>query len=671
MRRVAVPLAAVALGVVLAHAQTPTPAPNQQVFRAGTDVVSVNVSVRASGAPVNDLHAADFVLLDNGVQQRIESVEMQAVPADVTLLVETSDAVSGYVGSLSNQVQKIAALVRPDDRLSVMTIDTYVTEVLPRQPVLNPQIGRFTPGGLSSANDALAMALLRHADPDRPHLVIAITNAIDTMSLLDLAAVREIARESSAVLHVALIDLAEEIPDPPAKPYLKSSWQRLNGFRCGTSLQCSLTRLFWRARDDRPFGLFHYEDFDPLKEAAELTGGKMYLPGVFTDRTAAAIFEKVFADYRQGYILRYTPQGVKREGWHEISVTVPSAPSYTVHARRGYAVDARSPDATATTPGAAAAIRPANANASPALSVLVDAYGRGDFAAARTALGATADRAKVIRDFRAGGNPWPGDPRREAVFALELAEAGLLAHRDDARLASRDLLASYAKLVRQPFTPDEFERNWLWAEIAMLEGVLQPGATEGVVANALKRFPEEPRFLLARAVAADQRASFTPTSPTGRVVTAPAIDVGGAYDAAIAQPATAAEARLRKAWYLHRLGQNTSALPLLDAAPGRSPEAGLRYLRELFRGHILIALGQDDAAIAAYRLAHAIFPNAQSANVALMNALYTHGDRREAEALSEAIQAAKGDAADPWWSYWQGDYRFYPAVIGRLRGFVQ
>ena len=670
MRRVAGPLAVVALWVVLTHAQTPAPAPNQQVFRAGTDVVSVNVSVRASGAPVGNLRAADFVLLDNGVPQRIESVETDIVPADVTVLVETSDAVSGYVGSLSNQVQKIAALVRPDDRLSVMTIDTYVTEVLPRQPVLNPQIGRFTPGGLSSANDALAIALLRHVDPDRPHLVIAITNAIDTMSALDLDAVREIARESSAILHVALIDVGEEFPDPPAKPYLKSSWQRLNGVRCETSLQCTLTHSFWRARDDRPFGLFHYEDLDPLKETAELTGGKMYLPGVFTDRTAAAIFEKVLADYRQGYILRYTPQGVKREGWHEISVTVPSASSYTIHARRGYAVDARS-EAAAATPGPVAAIRPANTNASSALRVLVDAYGRSDYAAVRTALGATADRAKVIRDFRAGGNPWPGDPRREAVFALELAEAGLVAHRDDARLAARDLLVSYAKLIRQPFTPDEFERNWLWAEIALLEGVLQPGATEGVVANALTRFPDEPRFLLARAVAADQRAAFTPTSPTARAVTAPAIDVGDAYDAAIAHPTTAAEARIRKAGYLHRLGQDTSALPLLDAATSRSPEAGLRYLRELFRGHVLSSLGQSDAAIAAYRAAHAIFPDAQSANVALMNALVTHGDRREAEALSEAIQSAVRDAPDPWWSYWQGDYRFYPAVIRRLRGYVQ
>jgi tetratricopeptide (TPR) repeat protein len=301
----------------------------------------------------------------------------------------------------------------------------------------------------------------------------------------------------------------------------------------------------------------------------------------------------------------------------------------------------------------------------------VDAYGRGDYAGTRTALGATVDRAKVIRDFRAGGNPWPGDPRREAVFALELAEAGLVAHRDDARLAARDLLVSHAKLVRQPFTPDEFERNWLWAEIAMLEGVLQPAATEGVVANALKRFPDEPRFLLARAVAADQRASFSATGAAPRSQALPAIDVAEAYDAAIAHPSTAAEARIRKAWYLHRLGQNTSALPLIDAALARSPDTSLRYLRELFRGHVLMSLGQSESAIAAYRAARTISPDAQSASVALMNALYTRGDRREAEALSEAVQAAQGNANDPWWSYWQGDYRFYPAAIGRLRGFLQ
>ncbi len=655
MRRVAATLVAAAIWTLFVRAQTPTPTPQPQqpVFRGGTDVVSVNVSVRASGAAVANLQASDFVLLDNGVRQRIQSVELEAVPADVTVLVETSDAVSASIGSMSDQVQKIAALVRPFDRLSIVDIDTYVTELLPMQPVLNPELGKLTGGGRSSANDALAAALLRHVDPDRPHLIIAITNAVDTMSALDLATVRGLARESSGVLHVALIDIGEDFPDPPAKPFLKSSQQRLNSARCGTSFQCSLTHLFWRARDDRPFGLFHYEDFDPLREAAEITGGKMYLPGVFTDRTAAGIFNKVFADYRQGYVLRYTPQGVKREGWHELSVTLPSQSSYTVHARRGYAIDAPKP-----------APSPVSESA---LATVIASYGRGDYGTAMRTLRAAPDRAKAIRDFRSGGNPWPGDPHREAIFALELAGVGLLAHRDDAQQAAWELLKSYTKLVRRPLTPDEFERSWLWTEIAMLEGALQPNATDAAVDSALKRFADEPRFLLARAVVADQRALLGLTPNPFSAVT----DLGAAYDAAIAHAETATEGRIRKAWYLHRRGQHNEALALLDAADGRISENALAYLRELFRGHVLLSLGRGSNAIGAYRAAHALSPDAQSATVALMNALYTQGDRREAETLSEAIQSATRETGDPWWAYWQGDYRFYPAIIGRLRAALQ
>ena len=84
------------------------------------------------------------------------------------------------------------------------------------------------------------------------------------------------------------------------------------------------------------------DDFDLLRKTAEETGGALHEPGVFTDRTAAAIFEKLYNEYRESYLLRYMPQGVRREGWHDIRVTIPAYPSYTIHARRGYAVDARS-----------------------------------------------------------------------------------------------------------------------------------------------------------------------------------------------------------------------------------------------------------------------------------------------------------------------------------------
>jgi hypothetical protein len=43
-----------------------------------------------------------------------------------------------------------------------------------------------------------------------------------------------------------------------------------------------------------------------------------------------------------------------------------------------------------------------------------------------------------------------------------------------------------------------------------------------------------------------------------------------------------------------------------------------------------------------------------------------HGDRQEAEALAEAIQTADG-ALDPWWRYWQGDFRGFADIRAQLR----
>ena len=45
----------------------------------------------------------------------------------------------------------------------------------------------------------------------------------------------------------------------------------------------------------------------------------MHPPGVFVDRSAAAS-STLFNDYRHSYILRYSAEGVARDGWHEITV---------------------------------------------------------------------------------------------------------------------------------------------------------------------------------------------------------------------------------------------------------------------------------------------------------------------------------------------------------------
>jgi hypothetical protein len=43
------------------------------------------------------------------------------------------------------------------------------------------------------------------------------------------------------------------------------------------------------------------------------------------------------------------------------------------------------------------------------------------------------------------------------------------------------------------------------------------------------------------------------------------------------------------------------------------------------------------------------------------------GDRAAATLLAEEIQAAPAGAWDPWWNYWQGDYRLAANTLARLR----
>jgi hypothetical protein len=79
--------------------------------------------------------------------------------------------------------------------------------------------------------------------------------------------------------------------------------------------------------------------FAPLRNAAQLTGGDLYWPGVFANRTASAIFDKLYSDYRQRYLLRYAATGVTPEGWHDIKVTIPTVPNAEINAKRGYFVE--------------------------------------------------------------------------------------------------------------------------------------------------------------------------------------------------------------------------------------------------------------------------------------------------------------------------------------------
>ncbi len=607
------------------------------VFRTRIDAVPVEVSVRSGGTPVGGLTARDFVLLDNGVRQQIEVVDPEEVPLDVSLLIDTSGSTAPFVEQLKADMRKIAALLRPDDRLRLLTIDTSVNEIFPMQPAArHPAIDRMTVSGLTSLYDALAASMLRPVGANRRHIVIAMTDGVDTISALDARAFREVARRSEATLHIAHVN--------------PGGASNLAAFQCRLMGLCSLSQRFW----------IPFQDHDPavLADAARLTGGDLYEPGLFSGGPVS-IFKQILDDFRRSYVLRYMPRNVAPTGWHELKVRVPAAPSYWICARSGYAIGVTGPP-----PGGADSAPVWAATARPlatAIESVVGLYDRGDYNAAADALRRLPNPAQFIRDFRAVGNPWPANPRREAALVIEIAEAALYRHDVAARDEALALLESYNRLVRNPLGADSFERLWYWAELTTVEGLIRPELARPFVVNALKRCPDEPRFVLAQAIISDQ------TTPLGTPDGVVAEEAMGLYDAAMRFAITASEAQLRKAYLLHRRGRHEDAVALLDTMRARETDQILVYFSQLLRGHFNDALGHVDQAANAYRAALVTWPNAQAPRVGLMALLFRNGDRIAAERMADSIQTAAADAFDPWWQYWQADYRSYPAAMSALR----
>ena len=79
------------------------------------------------------------------------------------------------------------------------------------------------------------------------------------------------------------------------------------------------------------------EGSEILKDAAERTGGEVHIGQRFF-RSSALLgeFRRIFEDFRQSYILRYSPVSSPAPGWHAIDVAVPSVRDSTVRARKGY-----------------------------------------------------------------------------------------------------------------------------------------------------------------------------------------------------------------------------------------------------------------------------------------------------------------------------------------------
>lgn len=272
--------------------------------------------------------------------------------------------------------------------------------------------------------------------------------------------------------------------------------------------------------------------------------------------------------------------------------------------------------------------------------------------------------------------------RNIVTFALDLAGVNALTQ----GLAARSMIESVCSSVRRHMPPTDFDHQWQLAALALMEGEMDPDGLRGHLEHLEQQFPDEPRALLAHALADEQMtapielvaesdraaAEFTKRrNPTGVASNVLMERAANSYERLLKVDALRPEASLRLAHVqigLHRYEPALASLDIVDAA---SDDPYLLYLSHLFRGIALEALNRTAAAQAAYRDALTIGPDAHAATIALATSLFRSGHRDEADTLASALVSHDDPTRDVWWAYYSGDFHLWALLMSHVREYVK
>jgi VWFA-related protein len=311
----------------------------QQLFKSTVEGVALPVTVKSGGKFVSGLKAADFEVRDNGVVQQIRTFDADAVPLDLTLLLDASTSVDGpLLEQLKFAVVDTAALLHDNDRLRLIAVSQVLREVVPwRSRHETIPLDALGAEGGTSLYDALVAGMIRRAEPGRRQLVIAFTDGRDSTSIVDEAEAFQVARLADAVVDV-VIPLAkdERPPDRPVTNSLRQQTLDTQLFTGSNVANGTPSDLANRAREMKPWEI---KDalVAALNDLVSPTAGRVFT--FDAKQSVGREFRRVLDEYRSGYVLQYVPEGVPAAGWHDIAVTLTRPGKYDVRARKGYQND--------------------------------------------------------------------------------------------------------------------------------------------------------------------------------------------------------------------------------------------------------------------------------------------------------------------------------------------
>ena len=303
MRSATVILAAlIAVAALTAAAQQNDTDETLPSFRAGVDVVSLNVTVTdAENRFITDLDREHFQIFEDGVLQEITFFSRARLPIALSVLIDTSASMDKRMRTAQEAAIGFSRSLGPDDLAEIIDFDGRV-EILQNftndLELLGDAIRRTSAGGSTSLYNALYVALkdlskapLRPSEVRRQAIVM-LSDGEDTSSLITFDEVLELAKRSETGIYT--IGLQEE--------------------------------------EDERSG-FREADF-VLRQLAYETGGRAFFPEDVND--LPAIYQQISDEISSQYSVGYISANPLRNGqWRQTVVRVDRERT-TARTKQGY-----------------------------------------------------------------------------------------------------------------------------------------------------------------------------------------------------------------------------------------------------------------------------------------------------------------------------------------------
>jgi Ca-activated chloride channel homolog len=282
--------------------QTQRQAPS---FRAGVELVSLNVTVSEAMHFVTDLAQDDFSVFEDGVKQDVTFFNATHLPIALALLLDTSASMDTKLPTAQEAAIGFAKRLRQQDLAEVIDFDSRVIVLqgfTNSAADLEQAIRRTSPGGSTSMYNAIYIALkdlkkvvARNVEEIRRQAIIVLSDGEDTSSLLPFEEVLDLAKRSETAIYT--IGLREN------------------------DATSSGSRLFREA------------EF-VLRQLSQETGGRAFFPNHVAD--LAGVYGQISDELSSQYTVGYTSKNARRDGaWRRVVVRV-NRPNTTARTKQGY-----------------------------------------------------------------------------------------------------------------------------------------------------------------------------------------------------------------------------------------------------------------------------------------------------------------------------------------------